>query len=235
MFSVFTNTKNLDIEENPINLIPAQNKNVRYFTKCLYEPSRNPNRLSNHDQEYKFNETADFNDLPPLEHPNYNFQCKSTKLFDGEIVLSSVIHDLPESDEKQVMNANFQNMFPHVRITLTKMRSLKNEIRTVGAKLNIADICCAYSAVYFEWMIHKQQVTKSTRRPIAAACLFYCIKLLEDHTSEAMHEIMETIMTDFKITHASLIEWELMVMYCLDFGKIVSHKLIDFSLEARKI
>ena len=84
-------------------------------------------------------------------------------------------------DVKKDINSQFRERFPHLQLTLTKLRSLKRDITSViCTQLGFDPHIAAFAHVYFERVVLRGFVRKENRRVVAAACALVAIKYLLD-------------------------------------------------------
>ncbi|KAF0988570.1 hypothetical protein HZS_6558 [Henneguya salminicola] len=204
-----------------LTIIPHQSRigSCYYFTKVFAETSFFNNFSLKHQNASPTSNLFDtqlrnVNNLPLLDHQAYNFKLKRTILKIDGVQYATILHYTPERDRKYILNQQFAKMFPYVHITLTKLRSIKQKIYLTG---------------------HKEYVRKYSRKgiagiissPIVASTLLYAVKLYEDHRKKDFYRIINSLSTEFRIPYKSVIEYEFVVLYALNFGsKIPAHNII---------
>ncbi|CAB1329915.1 unnamed protein product [Coregonus sp. 'balchen'] len=78
--------------------------------------------------------------------------------------VTTVIEYVKPSDLKKDMNETFKEKFPHIKLTLSKIRSLKWEIRAVGEECSLQPVTVAMAFVYFEKLVMQGRLNKQNRK-----------------------------------------------------------------------
>merc|ERR1712062_219969 len=76
------------------------------------------------------------------------------------------------------LNQKFKERFPHLQISLTKLRSLKREMKKIALmECNLDLLTLSLSYVFFETLVLKSAVNKMNRKVCAGASLILAAKL----------------------------------------------------------
>ncbi|KAB0407036.1 hypothetical protein E2I00_006131 [Balaenoptera physalus] len=122
--------------------------------------------------------------------------------------MTTVIDYVKPSDLKKDMNETFKEKFPHIKLTLSKIRSLKREMRKLAQEdCGLEEPTVAMAFVYFEKLALKGKLNKHNRKLCAGACafgfLYFCCQKLEEK---------------FRLNRRELIAFEFPVLVALEFA-----------------
>ncbi|XP_028850117.1 CDK5 and ABL1 enzyme substrate 2 [Denticeps clupeoides] len=132
--------------------------------------------------------------------------------------MTTVIEYVKPSDLKKDMNETFKEKFPHIKLTLSKIRSLKREMRTVSEEFNLQPVTVAMAFVYFEKLVLHGRLNKQNRKLVAATCVLLAAKISSDLKKQEVKQLIDKLEERFRIGRRELIVFEFTVLVALEMA-----------------
>uniref|UniRef100_A0A096LX76 Cdk5 and Abl enzyme substrate 2 n=1 Tax=Poecilia formosa TaxID=48698 RepID=A0A096LX76_POEFO len=132
--------------------------------------------------------------------------------------MTTVIEYVKPSDLKKDMNETFKEKFPHIKLTLSKIRSLKREMRLVGEDCGLQPVTIAMAFVYFEKLVLQGRLNKQNRKLVSAACILLAAKISSDLKKQEVKHLIQKLEERFRISRKELISFEFIILVALEMA-----------------
>uniref|UniRef100_A0A8C6T2T5 Cdk5 and Abl enzyme substrate 2b n=1 Tax=Neogobius melanostomus TaxID=47308 RepID=A0A8C6T2T5_9GOBI len=161
----------------------------------------------------------DFLDYDPNVLNDPQWPCgKHKRVLIFASYMTTVIDYVKPSDLKKDMNETFKEKFPHIKLTLSKIRSLKREMRTVGEDCGLQAVTIAMAFVYFEKLVLQGRLNKQNRKLVSAACLLLAAKISSDLKKQEVKHLIDKLEERFRISRRELISFEFTILVALEMA-----------------
>ncbi|XP_067301989.1 CDK5 and ABL1 enzyme substrate 2 isoform X2 [Pseudorasbora parva] len=132
--------------------------------------------------------------------------------------VTTVIEYVKPSDLKKDMNETFKEKFPHIKLTLSKIRSLKREMRSVSEECGLQPVTIAMAYVYFEKLVLQGRLNKNNRKLVSAACVLLAAKISSDLKKQEVKQLIDRLEERFRINRKELTSLEFTVLVALEMA-----------------
>ncbi|CAH7089703.1 Cables1 [Phodopus roborovskii] len=163
---------------------------------------------------------GDFMDYDPNLLDDPQWPCgKHKRVLTFPSYMTTVIDYVKPSDLKKDMNETFKEKFPHIKLTLSKIRSLKREMRKLAQEdCGFEEATVAMAFVYFEKLALKGKLNKQNRKLCAGACVLLAAKVGSDLKKHEVKHLIDKLEEKFRLNRRELIAFEFPVLVALEFA-----------------
>ncbi|GMS99777.1 hypothetical protein PENTCL1PPCAC_21952 [Pristionchus entomophagus] len=134
----------------------------------------------------------------------------------GAAFVATTHNCLGEAEQRKILNERFRAKYPELRISYTKLRSIKREMVDVAVATRVDTPTLAHAFVYYERIVLQGRITKANRKEIAAACFIIAVKICDPAGVETSF-CFERLESTFRISHSDILSFELPVCLSLSF------------------
>ncbi|XP_043921299.1 CDK5 and ABL1 enzyme substrate 1 [Protopterus annectens] len=163
---------------------------------------------------------GDYLDYDPNILDDPQWPCgKHKRVLTFPSYMTTVIEYVKPSDLKKDMNETFKEKFPHIKLTLSKIRSLKREMRKLAQEeCGFEEPTVALAFVYFEKLALKGKLNKQNRKLCAGACVLLAAKIDSDLRKHEVKHLIDKLEERFRLNRRELIAFEFPVLVALEFA-----------------
>ncbi|XP_072267423.1 CDK5 and ABL1 enzyme substrate 1 isoform X2 [Pyxicephalus adspersus] len=165
-------------------------------------------------------EIGDFIEYDPNLLDDPQWPCgKHKRVLTFPSYMTTVIEYVKPSDLKRDMNETFKEKFPHIKLTLSKIRSLKRDIRKLAQEdCGYEEPTVAMAFVYFEKLALKGKLNKQNRKLCAGACILLAAKIGSDLRKHEVKHLIDKLEEKFRLNRRELMAFEFPVLVALEFA-----------------
>ncbi|XP_029994475.1 CDK5 and ABL1 enzyme substrate 2 [Sphaeramia orbicularis] len=161
----------------------------------------------------------DFPDYDPNLLSDPQWPCgKHKRVLIFASYMTTVIEYVRPSDLKKDMNETFKEKYPHIKLTLSKIRSLKREMRSVSEDCGLQPVTIAMAFVYFEKLVLQGRLNKQNRKLVSAACILLAAKISSDLKKQEVKHLIDKLEERFRISRRELISFEFTILVALQMA-----------------
>ncbi|XP_033117852.1 CDK5 and ABL1 enzyme substrate 2-like [Anneissia japonica] len=142
---------------------------------------------------------------------------KHKKVLTFPSYMVSIIEHTKPSELKKDLNEQFADRFPHINLTLSKLRSIKKDMWKICMDCNVEPAILAQAYAYYEKLVLNGKIQKQNRKLCAGASLLLSVKLNDVRRSD-LDSIVKEIEERFRVSRKELFSYEFPVLVALEFS-----------------
>ncbi|MGH0176136.1 UNVERIFIED_CONTAM: hypothetical protein FKN15_011330 [Acipenser sinensis] len=195
----------------PEIVVPTPRANVnRSFT---------PARFTSTSTATELGDTGDVAEYDPNLLSDPQWPCgKHKRVLIFASYMTTVIEYVKPSDLKKDMNEMFREKFPYIKLTLSKIRSLKREMLRVAEECSLQPVTVAMAYVYFEKLVLQGRLNKQNRKLCSGACVLLAAKISSDLKKLEVQQLLDKLEERFRINRRELILFEFTILVALEMA-----------------
>ncbi|XP_077374512.1 CDK5 and ABL1 enzyme substrate 1 isoform X2 [Festucalex cinctus] len=192
----------------------SQSRNASHRSLSLARANSNQSSLDTG------NDLSDFREYDPNLLDDPQWPCgKHKRVLIFPSYMTTVIEYVKPSDLKKDMNETFKEKFPHIRLTLSKIRSLKREMKKLAQdECGYEEPTVAMAFVYFEKLVLQGKLNKQNRKLCTGACVLLAAKIGGDLKKHEVKLLIDKLEERFRVNRRELIAFEFPVLVALEFN-----------------
>nr|XP_015092576.2 CDK5 and ABL1 enzyme substrate 2-like [Vicugna pacos] len=132
--------------------------------------------------------------------------------------MTMVIEYVKPSELKKNMNETFQEKFPHIRLTLSKIRSLKQEVRNLFEECGLEPVMVSMAYMYCEKLVVQGKLNKQTHKLCAGTCMLLAAKISSNLCRNDVKQLISKLEERFQFNRRDLIRFEFTVLVALELA-----------------
>ncbi|XP_061653705.1 CDK5 and ABL1 enzyme substrate 1 isoform X2 [Phyllopteryx taeniolatus] len=192
----------------------SQSRNASHRSLSLARANSNQSSLDTG------NDLSEFREYDPNLLDDPQWPCgKHKRVLIFPSYMTTVIEYVKPSDLKKDMNETFKEKFPYIRLTLSKIRSLKREIKKLAQdECGYEEPTVAMAFVYFEKLVLQGKLNKQNRKLCTGACVLLAAKIGGDLKKHEVKLLIDKLEERFRVNRRELIAFEFPVLVALEFN-----------------
>ncbi|XP_049603740.1 CDK5 and ABL1 enzyme substrate 1 isoform X2 [Syngnathus scovelli] len=192
----------------------SQSRNASHRSLSLARANSNQSSLDTG------NDLSEFREYDPNLLDDPQWPCgKHKRVLIFPSYMTTVIEYVKPSDLKKDMNETFKEKFPHIRLTLSKIRSLKREMKKLAQdECGYEEPTVAMAFVYFEKLVLQGKLNKQNRKLCTGACVLLAAKIGGDLKKHQVKLLIDKLEERFRVNRRELIAFEFPVLVALEFN-----------------